>query len=387
MNSTVLAPEVVEDAPAGHSRYVANNAAALGLRSARTKRFRLLDGLQAVTDMDRLTHCRVHRAFLAEWVAIVQRDGVSAYSGLQTCGSAWVCPVCSAKVRHERTLQLAHVAMKQLDSGGGLTFPTLTLAHVQRDPLAVTLNHVLEGFRYVTGHRLYRNLRQSLGIEHVCKTVEITHGYNGWHPHIHGLMFSTAPLTLEQTRDVMATLWRLWNTYAEKNRLRVLIPDRAVVVKRVDMQSERGIAALADYLFKVQDGYGIAAELVRADLKAGRSKSSRVPFDIAESAVKGNRRDLALWHEYETATHHRRVMDWTKGSAKALGMGESDEDLASLEPGQMVYDLTPFEWDLICRYRKRGEVLNVADDSGGEGVARTVERLRLRALLDQEADA
>ncbi len=51
---------------------------------------------------------------------------------------------------------------------------------------------------------------------------------------------------------------------------------------------DQGVAALAEYLFKVQDGYGIAAELVRADLKRARRKVARVPFQIAEGAAACN---------------------------------------------------------------------------------------------------
>jgi hypothetical protein len=385
MNSTPATVAPVADAPGASSRYFANSATTpdpLSLRTARTKRFALLDGLQDLTTVERLTHCRRHRAFMADWVGIVQRDGVSTYTGLQTCGSIWVCPVCSAKVRHERTLQLASVSLNWMDAGGGLTFPTLTLAHRNRDPLRDTLGHLLEGWRYVTGRRDYARLRDRYGIEHTCRAVEITHGWNGWHPHIHGLLFSRRPLTSEETRDVMAALWRLWNHYAESNSLRVLVPKHAVVVKSVSMNSERGIAALAEYLFKVQDGYGIAAELMRADLKRGRSRSSRTPFDIAESAVRGHRGDRRLWREYESVVPGRRSLDWSKGSAKALGMGQSDDELASANPadGHPIYDLTPYEWDLVLKYRMRGRLLNVADKHGAAAVGRTVERLRLRDL-------
>lgn len=41
----------------------------------------------------------------------------------------WACPVCSAKVRHERALSLSAAVVRWVDAGGGLLFPTLTLAH------------------------------------------------------------------------------------------------------------------------------------------------------------------------------------------------------------------------------------------------------------------
>ncbi len=88
-----------------------------------------------------------------------------------------------------------------------------------------------------------------------------------------------------------------------------------------------GLAALAEYLFKVQDGYGLAAEVLRGDRKTGK-RGSRVPFQIAECTVAGDRRDLTLWHEYEAATHGRHVLDWSRGSARVLGMHGTDDDVA-----------------------------------------------------------
>ncbi len=383
--TTTLASERAQGAsPGRRSRYSANNAAGssgLDLQQARSKRFQLLDRLQAVTTLDRLSHCRRHPHGQAEFVAIVTNgDGLSSYSGLQTCGSVWACPVDSAKIRHTRTLALSGVVLDWLDQGGGLLFPTLTLAHRKGDPLAATLGHLYEGWRYVTGHSQYRYLRSTLAISHVCKAVEITHGRNGWHPHLHGLMFGRAEFTHQQNDLVRSTLWTLWNRYAEANDLRVLAESRAVVSKRVEVQSDQGVAALAEYLFKVQDGYGIAAELVRADLKRGRVKRSRVPFQIAESAVLGNRADLDLWQEYERTTKGRRVIDWTKGSASVLGLDQADDDIAAANEADasLLYDLTLHEWSLVVRYRRRGYLLNVADKTGREGVEAAVSALRRR---------
>jgi hypothetical protein len=51
------------------------------------------------------------------------RDGTrsAAYGGLKTCGSAWCCPVCAAKIATRRTDDLATV-MRSVDEHGGLAF-------------------------------------------------------------------------------------------------------------------------------------------------------------------------------------------------------------------------------------------------------------------------
>lgn len=378
-------PGSVVTSPGRRSRYLANNAAAPGaldLQEARSKRFALLDRLQVVTDLDRLSHCRRHPHGRAEFVGIVSRDGIASYAGLQTCGSVWACPVDSAKVRHQRTLDLARVVLDWLDAGGGLTFPTMTLAHRRGDALVDTLGRLLDGWRYVTSHRRWKQLRVDVGIQHFCKSVEVTHGYNGWHPHIHALLFTREPLGRKDIERIRVTVWDLWLGYVDRHELRPVVEARAVVVKAVEMHSDKGIAALAEYLFKVQDGYGIAAEIVRADLKKGRGRRSRVPFQIAESAVTpaGRRRgDLTLWLEYEAATKGRRVMDWSKGSAAQLRIDDDDEATAAADVDEdLVYDLTPYEWSLVCRYRWRGHVLTKADQGGSAAVHTAIAALRRR---------
>lgn len=351
----------------------------------RSRRFKLLDGLQhGVTSLDRVNHCRRDRAWDAEWVGIVQRDGISAYAGLQTCGSPWACPLCSAKIRHERGLQLASATVEWAGAGGGLLFPTMTLAHVKSDPLRATLGHLVDAWAYVRSHRSYKQMREQLGIAHVVRTVEVTYGWNGWHPHLHSLLFTQTALTVDEVDEVRATIFRLWNAYAERHQLRALNETRAVFMRVAGLDNEKRLEALGKYLSKVQDGYGIAAEMVRADMKRGR-KSSRSHFALAESAVRGNRADLALWHEYEESTYRKHVLEWSPGAKVALGCEEQrdghPDGADDSGAAELLYDLTPYEWSLVLRYRRRGLVLNLADNGGRDAVVAAVEAMRKRHQL------
>jgi hypothetical protein len=354
----------------------------------RSRRFKLLDGLQRGTSdasvLPRLSHCRRDPHGMAEFVGIVAGQQGSAYTGLQTCGSVWACPIDSAKVRHDRALRLSRCVVNWADAGGGLVFPTMTLAHVSGDSLAKTFGHLLAGWRFVVSSRAYKRLKKRLGIEHVCRAVEITHGFNGWHPHLHLLFFTIRPLTRAELLDVWAVLLGVWQTYVELNDLRPIDSRRGVYVKAVNLDSEKGLETLGEYLSKTQDGYGIAAELVRGDLKKGRSKKARSPFALAEAAIAGDARALALWREYEVVTKGRHALELSPASKTALGWGEDlpDDQVAASEDGGLIWDLTPAEWALVVRYRRRGYLLNVADLSGREGVQGAVSALRRRERHD-----
>jgi hypothetical protein len=321
---------------------------------------------------------------MAEFVGVVAGVSGAAYSGLQTCASVSACPVDSAKIRHERALRLSRCVIGWADSGGGLLFPTLTLAHVKRDALVTTLGHVLGAWRAVAKSGTWRRLCKRYGIEHVCRALEVTYGLNGWHPHLHVLLFTRSDLSALQARDVWATLFRIWQTYVERNDLRPIDSRRAVLVKRVNLDSDKGLENLGEYMSKTQDGYGIAAELVRGDVKRGRSKRSRSPFALADAAVAGDRGSLVLWREYEAAMKGRHVLELSARSKGALGWGDDldDDAVAAAEDGGLIYDLTPHEWTLVVRYRRRGYLLNRADMGGREAVEAAVAALRRRDVYE-----
>jgi hypothetical protein len=337
-----------------------------------------------VTSLDRVNHCRRDPHGQSEFVGIVSGDQGAAYTGLQTCTSLWACPVCSAKVRHERALRIARCALNWASDGGGLVFPTLTLAHRKSDSLADTLGHLLGAWKAVSRSGTYRRVCRRLGVRHSIRAVEITYGYNGWHPHLHLLLFTQSDLSPADLRDYWATVLRIWQAYVERHHLRPIDPSRAVYVKAASLTSRKGLEVLGEYLSKAQDGYGIAAEMVRGDLKRGRSKASRSPFALAESAVAGDREALRLWREYEQTTKGRHVLEVSQGAKAALGWGEdlTDEEVTQQEDGGLVFDLTPHEWSLVVRYRRRGYLLNVADLAGRPAVEAAVASLRRRETYE-----
>jgi hypothetical protein len=53
---------------------------------------------------ERQRNCGV--APVGSQVEIRIKDGSAYYSGLETCGNVWLCPVCSAKIHHRRASEL-----------------------------------------------------------------------------------------------------------------------------------------------------------------------------------------------------------------------------------------------------------------------------------------
>ncbi|RYF42549.1 MAG: hypothetical protein EOO38_19610, partial [Cytophagaceae bacterium] len=63
----------------------------------------------------------------------------TSYSGLQTCGSVWACPVCSAKIAERRRVEIIAAMAAHKAAGGCMHLLTLTAPHQRSDALDVLL--------------------------------------------------------------------------------------------------------------------------------------------------------------------------------------------------------------------------------------------------------
>lgn len=257
-------------------------------------------------------------------------QGVAHFSGLQSCGSVWSCPACAAKIRQARAVELEAAIARWLDCGGGIEFVTLTVPHGQRDALAETFDLVMQGWRKgVISGRRFQEERRSWGIPAWVRTVEVTLGQNGWHPHMHVLLFTRRPWTGRERALRGAALFRRWSTFVERETGRSCSRDAFRIVG--------GALGAGAYITKVQESesWKLGMEFTRGDLKTGR-RQSVTPFELIGPASAGEAWALHRWWEWEQVTRGRRCMSWSLGARQALGMDTielSDQQLAELEIG------------------------------------------------------
>src|SRR5690554_6624715 len=111
------------------------------------------------------------------------------YKRLQVCGGVWSCPVCASRITEVRRLEL------QAAIDNGVYRPvlvTLTVRHHKGDALALVLGGLLDAYRKFTAGRAYQGFKRDFGVVGTVKALEATHGENGWHPHLHLLVFMRA---------------------------------------------------------------------------------------------------------------------------------------------------------------------------------------------------
>jgi hypothetical protein len=245
---------------------------------------------------------------LGQQVALKMGEGVAHYAGLETCGSVWACPVCQAKILNRRAEEISRGAARWHQRGNSVYMTTLTMAHDQGMRLAPLMQVIAGGFRSVISGRPWLRLKKRLGIVGTIRSVEVTHGVNGWHPHLHTLTFLTGDPGAEGLAAFVTHMREKWRRYIIGAGYRSPHDFHGVKVDRCASAAEAGA-----YIAKTQDGRAVGNELARGDLKHGRA-DHRTPLEILESfRWTGDLADLALWREYECATYRHQRISWSKG--------------------------------------------------------------------------
>jgi hypothetical protein len=259
---------------------------------------------------------------------MVAVDGAIAHvSGVARCASPWVCPMCGPTIREGRAVEIDKAVRRHLDGGGGCVMLTCTLPHDAKDPLAITLKTVLASYRNVWMNRLGMNAKATFGIVGQIKAVEVTYGRSGWHPHVHALVLTAAPLSTSERRQLRGHVAGVWARSVVQAGFRRPGARVGVDVMRVDRAAD-----VAQYLTKVDGGWSAGLELARSDVK--KNGSGRTPWTIlSDFFANGDTADLRLWREYEQATKGRNAITWTPGLRALLLDAEdveaTDEELAA----------------------------------------------------------
>ena len=108
--------------------------------------------------------------------------GVSAhFEGLQTCGSVWDCPCCSARISETRRGEMNGLLAWARSEGFTVQMITLTARHGRRDALAALLDGMKRAKQRWGQHRAYKRLK-ALIVGSVTATEVTGGGEHGWHP-------------------------------------------------------------------------------------------------------------------------------------------------------------------------------------------------------------
>jgi hypothetical protein len=293
------------------------------------------------------------------------KDGSAYYCGLETCGSVWQCPVCSAKIHHRRASELRHALTTWTGNGHSATLVTITVPHDLDDKLSTLLDAQKDAWKHVTQGAAWQRLKRRLGIAGHIIALEFTWGdVNGWHPHHHVLLVHDQDLGANTIAQLHAHVHSRLAAACARHSLRT--PDQLHAV-RIDPNASP--TAAGAYIAKGGQ-WTPAEEMTRGDLKTSRT-GSRTPFQIlADFYQTGDTRDRDLWHECSRATRGLAAVRWSRG-LRALMLGaeaepeQSDEQLAAEDVDGALAAIVPLPtWHRIRRAGLEHAIL-VAAELGG----------------------
>lgn len=314
-------------------------------QTRRHVRYAQLQVLWTHSEIERVRKCRRVTHSGTGHVVIRNNSGVAHYAGLTTCGSIWACPVCSAQVRNHRAEEISEATARWDRAGNSVYMATFTAPHDLGDRLKPLLSTIADGFRSVIAGRTWTKMKKALGIVGTIRSMEVTHGKSGWHPHLHVLIYVEGDMGAAGLASLVGYLQSKWRNFIVSQGFRPPTDRHGVDVQRCISAEEAGL-----YIAKTQDGRSVGNEMARADMKQGR-KASRTPFEILDDfRWTGDCADVDLWHEYETATKGRQCITWSKALRQILRAAEeqSDEEVAAAEIGGEDLAVIPGEtWKAI----------------------------------------
>ncbi|NYD38039.1 hypothetical protein [Actinomycetospora corticicola] len=342
---------------------------------------------------------------------ITNPDGTrtAAYAGLKTCGSVWSCPVCAAKIATRRADDLATV-MRAVDELGGSAFLlTLTMRHTKADRLGMSRGERRTAERLTEEHRDLK-LAHANGWDNVtadqvqaakdthaafldekagcwdvlgyawsavtsgsswqadmqlfggllgwARAVEVTHGANGWHVHVHVLLCFREQVSADLAAASLGPrIFGRWNRALQRRGFSAS-EEHGWDLRRAQL----GDGDLADYFTKM------AHEVTSGHRKEARRHGGRTPMQLLADAVETYEETaMHRWWEWETASDGRRQLTWSTGARDlralaGLGREATDEEIAiNDQEAEEVIVLPGATWTFVVSIKKETELLEILE--------------------------
>lgn len=181
---------------------------------------------------------------------------------------------------------------------------TLTLRHHRGQSLRHLLGALHDSWDAFASGRAWQSWKRELGVAGHVRGIEVRHGKNGWHPHLHVLLFVDERHQSLPVREVGGRL---------RNALELDAATRWRDITSGFGGCDASIAAglkltpghCTDYIAK------LGWELVSSSTKEGESRG---PWEIMRAAVEGGDVESArLWREYASTMKGNRQLTWSRG--------------------------------------------------------------------------
>lgn len=329
-------PEQQDGIPVGALGNYTNNASG-SIKTAAGCRWVFLRAMgMAGLTTGRTAKCR--RVRVADRVQVTIHERGVNLAGVMSCGSVWSCPVCAAKIMTHRRGEIMDAVNFWRQQKLNVRLLTLTVSHHYGDDLRKLSEGLANAWRRMTSGRWGKKFRE-LFPEYI-RRLELTHGPNGWHPHLHVLLFQSdveLPAAIEQE---ISARWASCVTCELGEHAKPTIEQGATFSKT---------SGTGEYILK------LGCEISDIAFKEP-AEGHRTPWQLVHSALTGDDQAREYWSQYVEGMWSRRQLTWSRDLRKRTRLGRelSDAEVAAsperVESEVLVADMPGDVWDRRAKH-------------------------------------
>ena len=251
---------------------------------------------------------------------------------------------------------------------------TFTLRHHKFNKCRSLRDTVATAWQKMQAGEPWKRIKGKYGIAHTVRALEVTHGANGWHPHIHVLLLTKDELDPAETEEMRLDLYERW-----AKKIEAL--GGSVAVGAFDLRKASTGAEAAAYVAKWGAGHEIAKG-------AQKDAAGRSVWNLLK-ASEYDEEAARLFREFAKAFFRARHLTYSKCSREAYDLrypatdeelaleGESTKEVIDKITGEVTYEqvgriaLLDFgTWRRVCLKGLTGALLDAAREGGEDGVTR-----------------
>ncbi len=300
------------------------------------------------------------------------------YAGLQVCASVWHCPVCAAKISERRRVELTAGLLATSQPGcvaRRVLLVTFTLQHTASDALSLVLASLKAARARLVSGKAAAGFAAKYGIVGYVRSLEVTYGKNGWHPHLHVLYFFDREVPILAFEQHIKARW---------SAAVAALGGSASLEHGCDVKfADQDVAAYVAKWGK-DPKWTAAHEVAKAVTKKGRV-GGLTPLELLSDYHNGNAAAGRRWLEYAVNFQGQRQLWWSHGLRALLGLVEqekTDDELAAEQNDIAIIlaSLSPGAWRLVVGNDARAELLEVAATGDRERVYSFLSLLGVKGL-------
>jgi len=261
---------------------------------------------------------------------------------------------------------------------------TYTASHTKSDRLSDLLEKMQKAFRRVKTGRTWQQIKDEYYLVGSVRSVEITYGLSGWHPHYHELML----VDIDGIKD-----WYDGSVTEYADGLEDALSERWLDMLRVEgltASEERGLlisttdSDVQSYIAKwgkmplEADFKRQASEISHGTTKSARNGNLSVWDILYQSINSPNMKSLFI--EYHAATKGRSQLQWSRGLKDLLGVDVIREEQAAegieTETDRLLADIPIEVWRFAAEHRYIEQLMTVSHTGDASRVKFLVEQLR-----------